>query len=130
MNETGFDVWCKEKDDWENDSAFISPDGKLYYYNFHSMVQLNQNIHEILWHVGIEDITGKELKIGDIVKRRNGEIYVVQFNQEYAKFQIERVHDQYPVDFMELKSFKEQLQIVGHIHENPELTAWNIVNTR
>lgn len=114
----GFKVWCGEKDEWEDDPVLMSEHGNIYHFiNTHSggrLIQLSNDTHTVCRYVGIKAEDGTDLKEGDIVKRRSGEDYIVRYNQIYSKFQIERIGDNYPVDFMELNVFKEQLKIIGH----------------
>ena len=114
----GFKVWCGEKDEWEDDPVLMSEHGSIYHFiNTHSegrLMQLSNDTHTVCRYIGINAEDGTELKEGDIVKRISGEDYVVRLNQTEAKFQIERIGDNYPVDFMELNVFREQLKIIGH----------------
>jgi endo-beta-N-acetylglucosaminidase D len=114
----GFKVWCGEKDEWEDDPVLMSEHGNIYHFINNrtkgQLMQLSNDTHKIFHYIGIKAEDGTELKEGDIVKRHSGEDYVVRLNQIEAKFQIERIGDNYPVDFMELNVFHETLKIIGH----------------
>lgn len=78
---------------------------------------------ELMQYIGLEDKNRKEIYENDIIKRNNGNKYIVEWNKEHSKFELFRIKDRYPVDFMELSAWKEQVEIIGNIYENPELLA-------
>lgn len=114
MKSRKYETWCGEKQEWEDDPILIDRGGNIFHFINNRLMPLKSDTHRVCEYIGIFAEGHIELKEGDIVKRRSGEDYVVRFDQDEAKYQIERVGDNYPVDFMELNLFKETLKIIGH----------------
>ena len=125
MREIKFRAWDKENEYMYYDVGLhplnckscmtISSEG-LYYNN-----SKPEHNHELMQYTGLKDKNGKEIYENDIIKRNNGNKYIVEWNKEHSKFELFRIKDRYPVDFMELSAWKEQVEIIGNIYENPEL---------
>jgi len=66
--------------------------------------------------IGTLDKNDKKIYEGDIIKRNSGEKYIVRWNNKYSKFEMLRIKDNYPLDFFELFSFKEKIEVIGDIY--------------
>lgn len=72
-------------------------------------------------YIDKKDKAGNDICEGDLVKRDSGTIYIVTFNTNHAKFQLERIPDNYLLDWFELSAFDESVVIIGNKYDNPEL---------
>lgn len=72
-------------------------------------------------YIDKKDKVGNDICEGDLVKRASGTIYIVTFNTNHAKFQLERIPDNYLLDWFELSAFDESVVIIGNKYDNPEL---------
>ena len=65
-------------------------------------------------YTGLNDKNGNKIFEGDIVKHDN-KIYVIKYLEKYARFAPTNSHSVFMVCAF------EQLEIIGNIHDNPEL---------
>ena len=65
-------------------------------------------------YTGLNDKNGRKIFEGDIVKHDN-KIYVIKYLEKYARFAPTNSHSVFMVCAF------EQLEIIGNIHDNPEL---------
>ena len=62
--------------------------------------------------IGILDVNGKDIYEGDIVKTKDGKLFEVVYNKEYARYQLGNKRTIMPLDCLE---------VVGNIYENKEM---------
>ncbi len=81
----------------------------------------NNNRFIVEFDTGFKDKKDKEIYESDIVKRYSESKYIVYWNNKNCAFEMRRIKDNYPLSFFELNCFKEKIEIIGNINENPEL---------
>lgn len=114
MKPKSFEVWCAEKNEWENDPVLIDNDGNLFHLMRNQLMPLRADTHRVCKYIGIFAKGHIELKEGDIVKGWGGGEWVVKFNQKHAMYVIQRINHTQEVDFMFIDGERESLKIVGH----------------
>lgn len=85
-------------------------------YETNYALELQANQVELEQYTGLKDKNGKEIYEGDIVKDHNEWIAVIVWREKMAAFGIKWV-DGVEDDF----EFHLPCEIIGNIHENPEL---------
>lgn len=70
-------------------------------------------VHSIDLYTGLKDKNGKEICGGDIVRDSDDTIGFVEWNDEFAGFNIKTKKDVYDV--------RSRWEVIGNIYENPEL---------
>lgn len=77
--------------------------------------ELEEEQYELMQSTGLKDKNGVEIFEGDILKGDDGEVFYnsVVFDKEKAIFMRS--------DSIELWENVEELEVIGNIHENPEL---------
>ena len=138
MTTARFRVWDKEQKVWISDylGFYITPEGKFFHEFYEGEDEVLREVHhtleEVMFSTNLKDKNGVEIFEGDIVKRTYlftggyGETHTgeIMFDKEYARFIISK-----PLEFIEPKtedlrtvlSDRSTYEIIGNIHENPEL---------
>ncbi len=68
-------------------------------------------------YIGLDDVHGKRIFEGDILRALNGSLFVVEWDNAHSRFIGYTVEGHYEVQIDNV-SYKE---IIGNIHDNPEL---------
>lgn len=137
MPENRFRVWCKNRNEWENDYTFLNDAGSLFHQNESGYtLSLNEKTHIIDRCIGRKDKAGKTVYESSIFKF-DGEIYRIEYVEDFLTWAIftERdwvlfqggnnhfkycYSDEYSTYFLhELDSY--EFEIIGTKFENPEL---------
>lgn len=115
MREIKFRAWHTEQkrmfsaEEMAEDQLTLLPTGK--FINVHTHKQLSR-IYDFmipLQFTGLHDKNGKEIYEGDIVCIFDTRKYLVEWNYESHEWTLHN------------RSMSDQLEIIGNIHENPEL---------
>ncbi len=81
MREIKFRVWCKDRNEWEEDASFLNQDGELLYVggslDGRQLVPYKPENHIAVFYTGLKDKNGKKIWEGDIIKKP------ITINQEY-----------------------------------------------
>ena len=76
---------------------------------------------ELMQYTGLKDKNEKEIYEGYIVKlRANHGIGVIKYSDEWVAFVVEYIKPR-PLVVLGMNYYKEEIEIVGNIYENPEL---------
>ena len=76
---------------------------------------------ELMQYTGLKDKNNKEIYEGDIVKlRANHGIGVIKYYDECGAFVVEYIKPR-PLVVLGMNYYKEDIEILGNIYENPEL---------
>lgn len=85
-------------------------------YNYRSFYDIN-----LMEYTGLKDKNEKEIYEGDIVKlRANHGIGVVKYSDEWGAFIVEYIKLR-PLAVLGMNYYKEDIEVLGNIYENPEL---------
>ena len=123
MREIKFRAWHKEEkimgevlgiDILHKEIFFSNEDADCYGHTDFKDIELMQ-------YTGLKDKNEKEIYEGDIVKLRNNHgIGVVKYYDEWGAFVIEYVKSK-PLVVLGMSYYKEDIEVIGNIYENPEL---------
>lgn len=118
MRELKFRVWSEEDKEYRTDlNVFRLHDGKIICTS--PAYSLEGDRFDAEQYTGLKDRHGKEIYEGDIVVNTyydDGEMYKVLWVDDSVAFGMESLDD------MELYKLPlESLEVIGNIHENPEL---------
>ena len=85
-------------------------------YNYRSFYDI-----DLMEYTGLKDKNEKEIYEGDIVKLRNNNgIGVVKYYDEWGAFVVEYIKPK-PLVVLGMSYYKENIEVIGNIYENPEL---------
>lgn len=126
MRERKFRVYSKlSKSYVEDETFFLTQDGSLFHWNRvdpdrQCLVGLPE-VFVVEFSTGIKDKKGKEIYEGDIFQNDyDGGYDVVKWVERHAGFMLCYMGDEDESESLSLYKMDE-LEVVGNIHENPEL---------
>lgn len=122
MDRFKFRVWCCNNNEWEKDEILISNRGNFKIYRngiYFGTMKDRPNFHVLEQCTGLKDKNGKLIYEGDIIKY-GSKTFKIIFNQGIASFTVElsKAPKWYPCVN---KGTMESVEVIGNIHENPEL---------
>lgn len=123
MREIKFRAWLKEHKSMKDVMEIDIDNQTIFYYWFgdHDGHFENFNKIDLMQYTGLKDKNNKEIYEGDIVKlRANHGIGVVKYYDEWGAFVVEYVKSK-PLAVLGMHYYKEDIEILGNIYENPEL---------
>ena len=123
MREIKFRAWDRFKQRWSN---YKINDGTVYFMDKNTGVwygSYNKRYKDfnLMQYTGLKDMREKEIYEGDIVKlRANHGIGVIKYSDEWGAFVVEYVKPR-PLGVLGMNYYKEDIEVIGNIYENPEL---------
>lgn len=123
MREIKFRCWDRFKQRWSN---YKINDGTVYFMDKNTGVwygSYNKRYKDfnLMQYTGLKDKNGKEIYEGDIVKlRANHGIGVIKYSDEWGAFVVEYIKPR-SLAVLGMHYYKEDIEILGNIYENPEL---------
>lgn len=83
---------------------------------------LNNGFFNLMQYTGLKDKNGKEIYEGDIICQFKGSEYethyIVRWRDDHAGFWLYFKNEPH----LDLNHYREKLEVIGNIYENPELT--------
>ena len=110
--ELKFRAWDKKMQMMVEDVIPFGINGDLLLKNGEAWSPFNPKRLEFMQYIGTRDENGKEIYRGDIVKTKDGKLFEVVYNKEYARYQLGNKRTIMPFD---------ELEVVGNIYENKEV---------
>jgi hypothetical protein len=123
MREIKFRAWLKEHKSMKDVMEIDIDNQTIFFYWFGDYDGHFENFNKIdlMQYTGLKDKNNKEIYEGDIVKlRANHGIGVVKYYDEWGAFVVEYVKSK-PLAVLGMHYYKEDIEILGNIYENPEL---------
>jgi len=115
-----FRVWNKLRKEWSLNYV-ISPEGVLLYQWADNIVDVeNKENLEVCFSIGRKDKSGKEIYESDLVKYE-GTFEVGIVERHGVGFRIREFNAKIQNGDCEIWSIDADFEIIGNIHENPEL---------
>ena len=127
MREIKFRAWDRFKQRWSN---YKINDGTVYFMDKNTGIwygSYNKRYKDfnLMQYTGLKDKNNKEIYEGDIVKlRANHGIGVVKYYDEWGAFIVEYIKLR-PLAVLGMNYYKEDIEVLGNIYENPELLGVN-----
>lgn len=124
MREIKFRAWDKENEEMYDVAMIDVETGEVAYtdhptgYNADALLEQV----ELMQYTGLKDKNGKEIYEGDICNCREYECFgKVEWNNEEAGFYFCVVVEGGGFEEEHLYDYIDELEVIGNIHENPEL---------
>ena len=118
MKQAKFRVWCNDKNEWEKDIVFLTPEGALFHYGAPgalSLMSLRPGKHTVEFFTGLKDKNGKEIYEGDRLFLEHYDPWIVDWSDGGFV-----VYNESNPDFVEYpltQSMAEIREVIGNIHE-------------
>lgn len=112
--EIKFRAWCKLTNSMIYDYCVL----KNTRFDGYDLTNNQHEIIDVMQYTGLKDKNGKEIYEGDIFKSKYSELYKVIFKN--GAFSHKGIHERLNL-FYNLSNVNKECEIIGNIHENPEL---------
>lgn len=118
MKELKFRAWWKDtKRFLDGDEWYMTCSGAKHLH--YASIPYSDDDFIVEQYTGLKDKNGKEIYEGDIAQDSKGEKCRVEWNESEAHFGLYTGKQMELTDFIWIRG--EDLEIVGNIHENPDL---------
>ncbi len=122
MRENKYKVWCKDRNEWERDISFLTPNGTLCYQaknSLHGLIVYKPENHIAVFYTGLKDKNGKGIFEGSIDSKRRVVEYLTNMSGYYLMKNGEGVHLSHSQ--LVKDGCLKHIELIGSIYENPEL---------
>lgn len=117
-----FRAWCETNECWYNPHFIeMNLDGQAMLHGAEGLVEIIP-ASAIEQYTGLTDKNGKEIYEGDIVYDiyTGDEVFIVGWDKDKASFMLTDTAD-YPLAYFDEYKPGKDLEVIGNVHENPEL---------
>jgi len=126
-----FRVWCKDRGEWESYNTYLKSDGQLIHLDKGRLMPLGKDNHIVEFYTGVKDNKrtkeypdGQEIYNGYIVhciSHRDSANMIVIFEKGEFRMVLCEKYKTYTEGsgYYAIRCFEKE--IIGNIHENPEL---------
>ena len=117
-----YKLWRKDKNKWEKDNWVILPNGDLMWIEYRYLVSgVYMKNHILVKSTGINDIEGKEIYEGDIIKYWDNfderyKLAIIKFDKGSFIMTNDRINWN-----IGATNKDDKIKIVGNIYENEDL---------
>lgn len=130
VREHGFRVWCKNNNEWEKDICLMDQNGVVFHRTNHACKLVDQETHIAQFFIGLNDIKGKKIYEGDIVRytgRGLDFIGIIIFHPGTASYCVRSINKAAGHARMTFSNIC--IEILGNIFENPKLLGGDTMSS-
>jgi uncharacterized phage protein (TIGR01671 family) len=127
-SEIEFRVWCNNTSEWEKDEILLLMDGRIMCNSaFRGYYEVRKDTHILEQYTGLKDKNGVKIFEGDVIQEETERYYSVFWNKGENRWSMSKycgIHGGSGIFSDEvwcLCNGRFEYEIIGNIHENPEL---------
>jgi hypothetical protein len=110
---TKFRAWDDRNNKWITEGdIYMTHDGRFFAGDFDNPPVVAINESNITFSTGVQDVNGKEIYVGDVVKTLDGDTGEIVFRRGKC---IRRINDLWG------ETLEYEVEVIGNIYDNPEL---------
>lgn len=125
-----FRVWDKPNECWSDLEHYTTEDGRLWHFatiEDEILIQDDPEMYVVEQYTGLKDKNGEEIYEGDVIKRLS---FIAGEKEYYTTCQVRWDSDEccFELHYLSgalfgdsLLDIDEEYEVIGNIHENPEL---------